>query len=304
MTYPSGQQFELRHGAQQAVVTEVGGGLRSYEIGSVGVLDGFEQDRMCDGARGQTLLPWPNRLEDGRYTWAGEDQQLPLTEPERHNAIHGLTRWANWELVERTPSTVHLRYVLHAQTGWPFVLRCDLRYTLGESGLIVETTGTNLGSAPCPFAAGAHPYLSAGSGLVDDCELLVPGDTWLPTDDRGLPLRPKAAEGSTHDFRSPRLIGDLKLDESYTGLARDGEGHAVVRLRRPDGTGVQLWAGAGYDYLEIFTGDTLAPAQRRRGLGVEPMTAPPNAFQSGQDLLTLQPQHSVTLTWGAGPSSS
>ena len=183
MEHPSGQQFILRRGEQQAVITEVGGGLRSYRIGALDVLDGFDDTEICDGARGQTLLPWPNRVKDGRYHWDGHDQQLPLTEPEKHNAIHGLTRWANWELIELTSTSIHLRHRLHAQTGWPFLLRCDLHYSLDQDGLTAHTTVTNLGNQPSPLAAGAHPYLSAGGALIDDCELTVPADT-IPTDRR------------------------------------------------------------------------------------------------------------------------
>jgi len=299
--HPSGQQFQLKHGEHDAVITEVGAGIRSYSSGGVAVLDGFGVDQMCDGARGQSLLPWPNRIADGTYAWAQQSQQLPLTEPDKHNAIHGLTRWANWELLELTDTSVHLRHHLRSQPGWPFLLRCDIRYSLGECGLTVRTTARNTGPEACPFAAGAHPYLSAGAGVIDDCELVVPGDTWLPTDQRGIPTGTVPVDGTTHDFRQPRAIGQLHIDQSYTDLRRDPEGRATVDLRRADGTGAQLWAGPGYPYLEIFTGDTLAPARRRRGLGVEPMTAPPNAFQTGTDLAVLQPGETVELSWGLRP---
>ncbi len=298
--HPSGQQFQLRHGEHKAVITEVGAGIRSYTVGGVPVLDGFEADQMCDGARGQSLLPWPNRIADGSYEWDGAQQQLPLTEPNGHNAIHGLTRWANWELLELTDTSVHLRHHLRSQTGWPFLLRCDIRYSLNDGGLTVRTTARNTGPEACPFAAGAHPYLSAGTGIVDDCELVVPADTWLPTDQRGIPTGAGPVDGTTHDFRQPRAIGQQHIDVSFTDLRRDPDGRATVELRRA-GTGAQLWAGPGYPYLEIFTGDTLAPARRRRGLGVEPMTAPPNAFQTGTDLITLQPGDAVDLSWGLRP---
>ena len=52
--------------------------------------------QLCDGAHGAPLIPWPNRLADGRYSFDGADHQLALTEPERHNAIHGLMRWRPW----------------------------------------------------------------------------------------------------------------------------------------------------------------------------------------------------------------
>jgi aldose 1-epimerase len=291
---PSGQQHVLRAGDATAVVTEVGGGIRAFTVGDVEVLDGFAEDAMCDGARGQSLLPWPNRVADGTWSWRGRDLQLALTEPPAHNAIHGLTRWANWELVELGAGSAHLRFRLHPQPGWPFPLRCDLRYEVAQHGLTVRTSLTNIGTEDAPVAAGAHPYLSAGGGLVDDCVLTVPAASYLPTDDRGIPLAARPVEGSDHDFRSGRRLGDQQVDEAFGDVAPD----PVVRLERPDGVTVELWAGEGYRWLEVFTGDTLAPDRRRRGLGVEPMTAPPNALATGQDLVVLAPEETLELAWG------
>src|SRR4051794_33039142 len=95
---PSGAQYEISAGSHRAVVVAVGGGLRSYRVDGRDVFDGYDGDRMADGARGQTLAPWPNRVKDGAWTWNGEEQQLPLTEPDKHNAIHGLVRWLGWSL--------------------------------------------------------------------------------------------------------------------------------------------------------------------------------------------------------------
>jgi aldose 1-epimerase len=298
--HPSGQQFELRRAGMTAVVTEVGGGLRTFTVDEVDILDGFPADAMCDGARGQSLLPWPNRVRDGRYRWHGEDQQLTLTEPDRHNAIHGLTRWANWELIDLQQASIHLRHRLHAQPGWPFLLRMDLRYALADAGLTVETTLTNIGRTLAPAAAGAHPYLSPGNGTIDGCTVVVPGSVYLPTDEQGIPTGRRDVAGTDYDLRDGRQLGAQELDVTFTHLTRDDSDRAHVALRRPDGHTVGLWSGSGYPYLEIFTGDTLAPDRRRRGLGVEPMTAPPNALATGEDLLTLEPGRAVELGWGLG----
>ena len=94
------------------------------------------------------------------------------------------------------------------------------------------------------------------------------------------------------------------LDDCLTDLARDQRGRAHAELRHPTtNRGIDLWLDAGYRYLQLFTGDTLAPPVRRRGLAVEPMTCPPNAFQTGTDLLVLEPRESVTLEWGITPLS-
>ncbi|MGH3843874.1 MAG: hypothetical protein ACRDS0_20870 [Pseudonocardiaceae bacterium] len=105
---PSGEQFEIVAGAHRMTLVEVGGGVRSYTHDGRAVLDGYPADQMCTGARGTPLIPWPNRLADGAYTYAGTDYQVALTEPEAHNAIHGFLRWRNWTLRERETDRVVL----------------------------------------------------------------------------------------------------------------------------------------------------------------------------------------------------
>ena len=97
---PSGTQFEIVHGEQHAVIVEVGGGVRAYDVGGVDVLQPYAVDQMCDGAHGAPLIPWPNRLGDGRYRFDGNDYQVALTEPEKQNAIHGFLRWRPWSCRE------------------------------------------------------------------------------------------------------------------------------------------------------------------------------------------------------------
>jgi aldose 1-epimerase len=98
---PSGEQIELRAGNQRVVVVEVGAGLRSYTVGDRKVIDGYGEQEMAPAGRGQVLMPWPNRLQDGAYEFAGRPHQLPLDEPEAGNAIHGLVRWTGWSVVKR-----------------------------------------------------------------------------------------------------------------------------------------------------------------------------------------------------------
>ena len=123
MIAPSGEQITTVAGDQQAVVVEVGGGLRSYSVGGRDLVDGYSADEMSSSGRGQVLIPWPNRLQDGTYDFDGQRHQLPLNEPERHNAIHGLVRWAPWTIVEREPDRVTMEHVLYPQPGYPFSLR-------------------------------------------------------------------------------------------------------------------------------------------------------------------------------------
>lgn len=304
-THPSGQQIELRHADQRAWVVEVGGSLRAYRAGDRELLDGYGVDERCTGARGQSLIPWPNRLRDGRYRFAGEVHQLPLTEPDKRNAIHGLTRWANWVPADRAADRVTMRHRLHPQPGYPFALDLEITYSLADDGLTVHTTATNIGTAPAPYGTGAHPYLSAGTPTIDTGLLRAPGRLWLRTDDRGIPTGAEPVTDTDYDFRAPRPLRGAKLDTGYTDLARDREGIARVELRTSDGRTTTLWLDHSYQYLMLFTGDSLTdPDRRRRGLGVEPMTCAPNAFQTGDGLRVLQPDESCAARWGISTSAA
>jgi galactose mutarotase-like enzyme len=297
---PSGEQVDLRYGDQTAVVVTVGGGLRSYRAGDHDVLDGFAADAIADGARGQTLIPWPNRVRDGKWEWQREPRQLAITEPAQHNAIHGLVRWLGWSVAERRGDGVTLRCASWPQPGYPWPLEVSVRYDLGDGGLTVEQSITNHGTSPAPVAAGAHPYLTVGTDLVDDAVLHVDADSWIDTGAQQIPTGVVAVDGTPYDFRTPRPIGTTEIDYTFTGLHRDDEGRFTLTLRHPSGErSVALWVDQSYDYVEVYTGDTLPDvARRRRGLGVEPMSAPPNALASGTGLTVLDPGATWTGRWG------
>ncbi len=295
---PSGRQVEIASREQRASVVEVGGGLRSYSVGGRAVLDGYPVSEMCSAARGQCLVPWPNRIRDGRYEFAGSSQQLPLTEPERRNAIHGLTRWANWTVTEQAADRALMEHLLHPQPGYPHTLHLTIDYRLDAGGLTVTTTARNVGPSECPYGAGAHPYITVGTPSIDEAVLEAPGRTRLLTDEQGTPIGAEPVEGSDFDFARPRPVGRLKLDTAFTDLERGDDGRARVRLAAPDGgSAVTLWLDERCRYLMLFTGDPL-PEVNRRSLGVEPMTCAPNAFATGEGLIILRPGESFASSWG------
>src|SRR5262245_9167022 len=299
---PSGDQIEIAFGDHQATIVEVGGGIRTYVVGGRDVLDGYGVDEQCPSGRGQVLAPWPNRIQDGRYVFAGKRHQLPITEPELGNAIHGLVRWSAWDVAEREPSRIVMEHVVHPQPGYPFTLALSVEYALSESGLSVRTTATNAGSTACPYGSGAHPYLTLGTPTIDSLELQVPGRQVLMHDERDLPVGSKPVEGTEYDFRVARRIGDTRLDNAFTDLERDADGLARATLCDAEaGRLLTLWVDEHYPYLMLFTGDPL-PDVNRRALAVEPMTCPPNAFSTGEALIRLSPGGSTTGVWGITPA--
>lgn len=298
-TPPTGTQHEITHGDQVAVVTEMGATLRTYDVAGRMVVEGFAADKRPDGGRGQVLAPWPNRVRDGQYSFDGEDLQLALTEVDNNNAIHGLVRWAGWQLAERGDEWAALTTTVWPQTGYPFLMRMRATYRLGDDGLNVTIHARNDGDRPAPYGCGHHPYLTVGA-RVDDVVLTVPAGQRLVTDDRGIPQGSEAVDGTPYDFRTPRAVGDVALDTAYAGLERGTDGRAAVRLESPaEGRAVTVWAGETAPYLQVFSGDTLPdPARRRTALAVEAMSCPPNAFVDGTDLIVLDPAQDHEMTWG------
>jgi aldose 1-epimerase len=298
----SGEEIELVADDQRAVLDEVGGGIRSYAARGREILDGYPAGQPSSSGRGQVLIPWPNRLEDGSYEFDGQRHQLDLNEPENRNAIHGLVRWETWTARERKPHRVVMEHVLSARPGYPFTLELRIEYTLAPSGLTVRTTATNVGEAACPYGAGAHPYLTVGTETIDSLILHVSAETVLRSDERGLPFDAGPVDGTEFDFRRPRPIGSTKLDHTFTDLAREEDGLARVALAGlHPGSGIELWLDESYRYLQLFSGDPF-PDVDRRSLAVEPMTCPANAFRTGEGLIRLEVGQSFTSTWGISPS--
>ena len=159
----TGTQFQIAAGDYSAVATELGAGLRELRHRGRPLIAGFEADELPPGAAGQLLLPWPNRIDGGRYQVAGTGHQLDLSEPAAGNAIHGLTRWSAWSPARQDPDAVALRLDLLGRGGYPFRLDLAVEYRLSvAAGLTVTVTARNAGTRPAPYGTGSHPYLTAG----------------------------------------------------------------------------------------------------------------------------------------------
>lgn len=296
----SGDQVEIEADGYRAVVTESGAALRTLAFDGRDLVDGFGPDEISPGCRGQLLMPWPNRIRDGRYTWDGAEQQLPLTEPSRANASHGLVRWVAWTVAARTSSTVELTYRLMAQSGYPWTLDLTVTYALGLDGLTVTQDATNRSDSPAPYAQGAHPYLTAGPGLIDDWEVLLPAATRSLSDpERLLPVGREDVSGTPYDFREAHPLGQVGFNHAFTDLVRDDAGRATTSLRDPaTGRGVELWVDETQPWLMVYTADDRPAPLHRRSVAVEPMTAQADAFRSGEDLVRLEPGQTFVSTWG------
>jgi aldose 1-epimerase len=293
----SGQQYVIGAGDHEATIAEVGASLRRYQHGGIDVTWPYGEDQIAPSCCGGVLVPWPNRLRGGRYTFAGVQYQVPITEPATGNAIHGLARWTRWTPMLVEPASVTLAVDLVPQNGWPFEVRVEVTYALHpDTGLSVTTVARNAGAGPAPFGAGFHPYLSLGGQRFSDVTLRIPAAERLVTDEAQLPIGSQAVAGTPWDFHVPRRLGDLRLDDAFTGLSIvDARGCAEVVT---EAGGAQLWFDAAFGYLQVFTREAADSAD---ALAIEPMTCPADAFNSSAGLLVLEPGAVWTAGWGITP---
>ncbi|MGH3435836.1 MAG: aldose 1-epimerase family protein [Sciscionella sp.] len=300
MSTATGEQFEITRGTARAVVTEIGAALRLFESDGVPYAETYSADEAPPLGCGNVLVPWPNRVAGARWTSDGIAQHLAVTEPARGNAIHGLVRTTRWRVVERAASLITLDTMIEPQQGWPFALHVSLGYELTDSGLTVTYRVENIGTAAAPFGVGMHPYIRAGNAATDECELRLSASTVLPLDpDSMIPSGPAQPAPSELDFRTPKRLAGFELDTPFGGCVPSEDGLIHHQLSAAHG-GVELWADPDFRWVQVFTPSEFPG--RGRAVAVEPMTCPPDALNSGIDLITLTPGGSWSARWGLRPT--
>ena len=180
-------------------------------------------------------------------------------------------------------------------------IRGALTFPLNTSsradGLRSTVRAENIGADAAPYGVCPHPYLVAGPAPLDEWTVQIPATEFMEvSDDRLLPDGHGRREGHAFDFRAEKVLGAVEIDHAFTGLIPNADGLAAVRAYDPSGTGVELEWDAAWPWLQIHTADKPA-GPSRLGLAVEPMTCPPDAFNSGTGVIRLAPGESHEASW-------
>jgi Galactose mutarotase and related enzymes len=304
----TGEQFELTRTAgdrpSRAIITEVAAGLRLLEIDGVELTESYSESTVPPFGAGIVLAPWPNRIRDGRWLLDGAPQQLDLTEVDKNNALHGLLRTRPYRVVEREAHAIVLAATVHPQHGYPFLVDTTVRYELVDDGLTVTHGFTNAGEAAAPVAVGAHPFFRVGSTPIEELTLTLAAATRFVTDDRLNPIGQEPVDGTAYDFRTGVRVGELDLDDAFGGVLPGADGVARHRLTASDGRYTEVWQGPDFGFVQMFTPRRFPrptkedPMAKGLAIAIEPMTAPPDAFNSGLGVIWLQPGQSWSGSWG------
>lgn len=300
MSAPSGSQFVLHdpHSRATAIITEVGATLRAFDVNGRDVVVPFSMEELCPAGHGAILAPWPNRLADGRYQWDGASYQVPITEVERRTALHGLVQWQRWSLLSATPTSVELGLETVPVRGYPWQLNLIASYELTSTELTIQVDATNTSQTTAPYGIGFHPWLSPGAGSLDDAVLRLDATQWVRPDDRLLPAEVTELP-DRFDFREPRQVAQTDLDDAFLGVLRDAQGRSWIRLTGTDGLTAAVWMDESMDAWQVCSGDHIgALAYRRAGLAAEPMSCIADAFNTGDRLIRIEPEETVSVRWG------
>jgi aldose 1-epimerase len=316
MRAPTGEQFVLTRstpfGPAEAIITEVAASIRTLRINGVDLTQPYPENVPPPFGCGIVLVPWPNRIEDGLWHHDGAEQQLGLSEPELHNALHGLLVHTAYWMVSRTEDSVTLAASIFPERGYPFALETQVTYQLVDDGLTVTHEIRNEGGTSAPVAIGTHPFFRIGDVPTTDLTLTLHAATRFPVDER-LNVTTEVPVEGRYDLRAGQKVEGLKLDDAFGGVTPIDQ--VTATLTAPDGRTVSLWQDENFPYVQVFTTekfpvgdnltvmnaidpDTTPQEARTTAIAIEPMTAPANAFNSGQSLRWVEPEETWTASWG------
>jgi len=299
----TGQQFSLslntKAGQLTAVITEVGASLRSLRLGAIDLVQGYPENDMPPKRAGMVLAPWSNRIDGGKWVLEGGELQLPINEVALNNAIHGLLLTQPYRVLAQTASSIRLGATIFPVAGYPFVVNTEVEYSLRDNGLLVMHTAANRSDFHAPFGLGVHPYFKFGEKNVGELTLTSSAKTVFLTNERNIPVERKSVEGTEFDLSSGRRIDTGVLDNDFTDLERDKWGMAHTYLLDENGEGLDIWQDGSFKHVQYFTPNNF-PTENGEGwaVAVEPCTAGPNAFNTKEDLIWIEPNRVWTGRWG------
>ena len=281
-------EVTLARGAVHAAVSASGAAIRELTVEGKPLLRTFAQGTHPPQATNIVLAPWPNRVANATFTYAGTRYDLAVTETELGHALHGFTQHRIFDFHDPQPGEsagehVTLRTVLGPEPGWPWPIELTVRYQLTDLGLEASMTAANLGDEAAPCALGVHTYLDAQGAPLDQCTLHHSIAQRQPLDARNIPVGAREPWPDNPIRMSGRWLDDAGYDPASS------QPH-TARLVDADGAGVELTATANMPWTQIYTSP-------QRHLAVEPMTAPPNALATGEDLTVLEPGGHLTVGW-------
>lgn len=227
------------HGFELELAPDVGGSIAAFRRQG--------QDVMRPAPRGFRdvlqascfpLVPFVNRIRDGRFSFRGREVRLSPNLQGDPSPLHGQGWRHAWAVVQASQDQAELAYD-HAPGEWPWAYSARQQFLLTPQGLEAEIAVTNRASDPMPAGLGFHPYYECRSDTVFDANV----DCVWTVDEKVLPVARAPATGR-YDLHQRRING-ASLDNGFGGW----DGHAT--LAWPD-SGLQLSLISDERFLQVY----------------------------------------------------
>ena len=239
---------------------------------------------------GSKLSPFPNRIVEGQFQYAGQDFQLPVNEYGSKNHLHGFLHNKKCEVISQVESDEMAEIVLRFDylgtiQGFPYSYSLTVTYHLDAEGVRIDTLIQNTSDTDIPMGDGWHPYfvfdnlnkVKLTMGKAERVSSLV-GNVLTPT----------------HGFEAQTYIEDQVFDDCFA--VNEGMERFEVNLLDEDaGLDITLWQESGharYKYCQVYT-----PPSRKE-IAIEPVSCPPNALNTNEGVVILTPGEEMKLTIG------
>jgi aldose 1-epimerase len=270
------------------------------EFDGIELVEPYDENHEKPLCAGAIMSPWVNRLDGGRWTYRGDSLQNDINIAHQQNANHGLLLDYPYVATAKTESSVTLRAVIEPSQGYPFLVDTSVTYSLADDGLTVTHRATNRSVEAAPYATGAHPYFKFSAVPTGELKVFSNAATQIVTDGRQIPVSSRATAGTEFDFRNGIPVAQSCIDEDFTDLARDANGNAHTYLTDDNGWGLDVWQDSTFAHVVIFTPSHFPSADGRavHAAAIQPSTAAPNAFNSGDGLIWLEPGVPLEARWG------
>jgi aldose 1-epimerase len=247
-------------------------------------------------SKGIKMLPFPNRIKQGKYSFEGQDYKLTINKPNEQNAIHGLLTKALFDVAfidcneHRALTTLKYEYNQESN-GYPFNFLVELTYILSGDGIQIETIIKNTGNQNMPIGDGWHPYFCINKQDLNKMYLQIPSKKYLEVNENMIPTGEMIKDKT---FKKLSLIGDTTLDHCFI-LETIEENAETILVDLESQTKLVVWQSTGegkYNYLQLYT------PNERNSIAMEPMTCAPDAFNNKMGLTILKPSETLALSFG------
>jgi aldose 1-epimerase len=287
------------NGLLKATVTDIGAALIGLTIDDIELIQTYDLEQAVPLCAGVVMAPWSNRLDGGQWKYQGKNRQFEINIPAQNNANHGLLLDHSYSVVAQTESSITLSATIQATDAYPFNVDTTVTYQLTEAGITVTHSAVNHSADAAPYGVGGHPYFKFSKVDSGDLTLSSEAATITTVNDRQIPIGTSPTLGSVFDLRGGVRLQDHFYDQNFTDLARDDKGLAHTFLLSEAGEGLDIWQDSKFKHVVIFTpGFFPGPDGLVHTAAIEPSTAAPNAFNTGEDVIWLETGVEFSGSWG------